>query len=269
MKIIFNKKKLIRTLKEQKNLGFVPTMGSFHEGHIHLFRKSISLCKKTIVTIYVNKEQFNKISDYKKYPKNLKKDLSILRKYKIDYVYLPTTKEIYPFGPNKKIKISSFSKKLCGKFRPGHFEAVVDIVDRLLKIIKPNKIFLGKKDMQQLKIIEEFIVRNQIKTKVIECKIIREKNGIASSSRNLLLTPNNVKIASKVFKLISSSKNHLLKKKITVKKVKSKILQLGVKKIDYIELINVNSLAKSFKKRKNYKLFIAYYLGSVRLIDNI
>ena len=160
MKIFFNKKKLIRTIQHEKNLGFVPTMGAIHKAHIYILKKSISLCNKTIVTIFVNKPQFSKIADYKKYPRNIKKDIFILRKYKVDYLYLPTTKQIYPSGSNKKIKISSFSKKLCGKFRPGHFEAVVDVIDRFIKIINPNKIFLGEKDMQQLKIIEEYIKKN-------------------------------------------------------------------------------------------------------------
>ena len=269
MKIVFNKKKLLQILKEQKNLGFVPTMGAIHKAHIYILKKSISLCKKTIVTIFINKPQFNKINDYKKYPRILKKDISLLRKSKVDYLYLPSTKQIYPFGYNRKIKISSFSKKLCGKFRPGHFEGIVDVIDRFIKIIKPNKIFLGKKDMQQLKIIEEFINKNKIKTKVVGCKTIREKNGIACSSRNYLLTPNYISIASKVYKLLYKNKKLLIAKKNYLKKIKNKIYQLGIKKIDYIELIDINKQTKPFKKNKKYKLFIAYYLGSTRLIDNI
>ena len=157
MKIILSKKKLIQILKKEKDLGFVPTMGAIHKAHVYIIKKSVSLCKKTIVTIFVNKQQFDEITDYKKYPRNIKKDITILRRCKIDYLYLPSTKQIYPVGYNKKIKISSFSRKLCGKFRPGHFEAVVDVIDRFIKIINPNKIFLGEKDMQQLKIIEEYI----------------------------------------------------------------------------------------------------------------
>jgi len=269
MKIFLNKKKLIEIIQHEKNLGFVPTMGAIHKAHIYILKKSTSLCNKTIVTIFVNKPQFNKITDYKKYPRNLKKDISILRKCKVDYLYLPSTKQIYPFGSNKKIKISSFSKKLCGKFRPGHFEAVVDVIDRFIRIIKPNKIFLGEKDMQQLKIIEEFINKNQMKTKVVGCKTIREKNGIACSSRNFLLTPNEISIASKVYKLLYKNKKLLIIKKNILKKIKNKIFQLGVKKIDYIELTDINKQIKPFKKNKKYKLFIAYYLGSTRLIDNI
>ncbi len=269
MKIILSKKKLIQILKEEEDLGFVPTMGGIHKAHIYIIKKSISLCKKTIVTIFVNKPQFNETNDYKKYPRNIKKDISILRKSKVDYLYLPTTKQIYPSGPNRNIKISSFGKRLCGKSRPGHFKAVVDVIDRFIKIINPNKIFLGEKDMQQLKIIEEFINKNQIKTKVIRCKTIREKNGVACSSRNFLLSKNDFIIASKVYELLYKSKKLLIMKKNILKKVKNKIFQFGVKKIDYIELIDINKQTRPFKKNKKYKLFVAYYLGSTRLIDNI
>ena len=250
MKIFFNKKKLIKTIQHEKNLGFVPTMGTIHKAHIYIIKKSISLCNKTIVTIFVNKPQFNKIADYKKYPRNIKKDIFILRKYKVDYLYLPTTKQIYPSGLNKKIKISSFSKKLCGKFRSGHFEGVTDVIDRFIKIIKPSKIFLGKKDMQQLKIIEEYIHENKINTKVVGCKIVREENGIACSSRNFLLTPNHINIASKVYKLLYKSKKLIIMKKNILKKIKNKIFQFGVKKIDYIELIDINKQTRPFKKNK-------------------
>ena len=269
MKIIHSKKKLIRILNKEKDLGFVPTMGVIHKAHLYIIKKSISICEKTIVTIFVNKPQFNKITDYKKYPRNIKKDISILRKSKVDYLYLPTTKQIYPSGPNRNIKISSFGKRLCGKSRPGHFKAVVDVIDRFIKIINPNKIFLGEKDMQQLKIIEEFINKNQIKTKVIRCKTIREKNGVACSSRNFLLSKNDFIIASKVYELLYKSKKLLIMKKNILKKVKNKIFQFGVKKIDYIELIDINKQTRPFKKNKKYKLFVAYYLGSTRLIDNI
>ena len=269
MKIILSKKKLIQILKEEEDLGFVPTMGGIHKAHIYIIKKSISLCKKTIVTIFVNKPQFNETNDYKKYPRNIKKDISILRKSKVDYLYLPTTKQIYPSGPNRNIKISSFGKRLCGKSRPGHFKAVVDVIDRFIKIINPNKIFLGEKDMQQLKIIEEFINKNQIKTKVIRCKTIREKNGVACSSRNFLLSKNDFIIASKVYELLYKSKKLLIMKKNILKEIKNKMFQFGVNKIDYIELIDINKQTRPFKKNKKYKLFVAYYLGSTRLIDNI
>ena len=226
------------------------------------------MCDKTIVTIFVNKPQFNRKNDYLKYPRVLNKDISILRKLKVSYLYLPTQKQIYPSGPNKKIKISTFGKKLCGKSRPGHFEAVADVIERFIKIIKPKKIFFGEKDMQQLKIIIHYVKKNNLKSKIIGCKTVREKNGIACSSRNYLLSKKEKNIASNIFKLIKSKKNYLLNKK-SLNYFKNEILKLGASKIDYIKKLDTNKMVKPYYKKNKYKIFIAYYLGATRLIDNI
>ena len=168
MKIFFNKTKLIKYIHYEKDLGFVPTMGAIHLGHISLVKKSMRQCNRTIVSIFINKPQFNKESDFKKYPRTFKRDILILRKLKVDFLYLPSKNQIYPNGQNKNIKINSLGKKLCGKFRLNHFEAVADVIDRFIKIIKPKKIYLGEKDMQQLKIIEDFVKENHIKIKVVK-----------------------------------------------------------------------------------------------------
>ena len=269
MKIILNKDKLKKLTHNEKNLGFVPTMGSIHMGHLSLVKKCISECDKSIVSIFVNKPQFNKKNDYKKYPRTLKKDILILKKLKIDYLYLPLENQIYPSGQNKNIKISSFEKKLCGKSRPGHFIAVVDVIDRFIKIIQPKRIYFGEKDMQQLKIIDHFIKKNHKDTRVIACKTIREKNGIACSSRNLLLSLKQKAIASKVYKLLKNKKLILVKKKSNLIEIKKKIYKLGANKIEYIQLLDINKLIKPYIKNNKYKIFIAYYLGKTRLIDNI
>ena len=269
MKIIIHKNKLINLLDKEKKLGFVPTMGSLHAGHISLVKKCISQCNKSIVTIFINKPQFNKINDYRKYPRSLRKDIKCLKKLKVNFLYIPLEKEIYPNGPNKKIKINSLSKKLCGRFRPGHFEAVVDVIDRFIKIINPKNIYLGEKDMQQLKIIEHFLKKNNKTTKVVKCKTIRNKSGIALSSRNALLSINEKIIASKIFKILKNNKRNIIKNKLNLTKVKKKIYKLGVSKIEYMKKINVNKLIKPYIKNNNYKIFISYYLGKTRLIDNI
>ena len=269
MKIIINKNKLKDLIKNEKNLGFVPTMGTIHIGHISLVKRCISECDKSIVSIFINKPQFNEEKDYTKYPRSLKNDISILKKLKVDYLFLPLEKQIYFDGQNKNIKISSLEKRLCGKSRPGHFKAVVDVIDRFIKIIKPRKIYLGKKDMQQLKIIAHFIKKNHKSTRVIGCKTIREKNGIACSSRNILLSLKQKIIASKVYRLLSINKHHLLKNKSSLKKIKKEIKKFGVNKIDYLEILNINKLTKPYIKNNKNKIFIAYYLGKIRLIDNI
>ena len=193
MKIISSKKKLLKLIHNQRDLGFVPTMGGIHKGHISLIKKSIKDCKNTVVSIFVNKPQFNQKSDFKKYPKQKNSDIIKLKKLKINYLYSPNSREIYPLGPNKNIRISSFKKKLCGKKRPGHFEAVVDVIDRFVKIINPKRIYFGEKDFQQLKIIKHYLNKKYPKIIVVECKTIREKNGLPCSTRNYLLSINEKK----------------------------------------------------------------------------
>ena len=269
MKIISDKRKLIRLIQNEKNLGFVPTMGALHLGHISLINKSISQSRKTLVTIFINKPQFNKKSDLKNYPRSLNSDISKLRKLKINYLYLPKNYEIYQNGKNRKIKINSFGKKLCGKYRPGHFKAVVDVIDRFIKIIKPRKIYLGEKDMQQLKIIEDFVKNNHNETKVIGCKTVREKNGVPYSSRNFLLTYIEKIIASNIYKLILRSKKKLIKDNRKLNRIRKEIIMMGVKKIDYIEIVDINKIIKPYNKAKKNRIFLAYHLGKVRLIDNV
>tara|TARA_B100000315_G_scaffold212466_1_gene209848 strand:- start:115 stop:924 length:810 start_codon:yes stop_codon:yes gene_type:complete len=269
MKIISSKNKLIRLIHKERNLGFVPTMGAIHKGHISLIKKCIFQCNKTIVSIFVNKPQFNKINDFRKYPRFLNEDINKLKKLKVNYLYLPTNAQIYPNGINKNIKINSFGKKLCGKFRPKHFESVVDVIDRFIKIIKPKKIYFGEKDMQQLKIIENFVKRNYLKIRIVGCKTVRERNGIACSSRNFLLSQKDKKIASKIFKFLCHKKRALIKNIKLIKNFKKKILDLGASKVDYIQLLDINKIMIPRVKKNKYKIFVAYYLRTTRLIDNI
>ena len=269
MEIISKKNKLIKILVNEKKLGFVPTMGGIHEGHLSLIKESIRQNKKTVVSIFINKPQFNKKHDFTAYPRIIKKDISKLKKNKVDYLFLPSNKEIYPKGINKNITIDAFGKQLCGINRPSHFEAIADVIDRFLKIIKPNSIYFGEKDMQQFKIIQSFIQKNYKNIQVIGCKTIREKSGIAYSSRNFLLSKKDKDIASKVYHLINCNKEKILKRRISTTIIENIFYSIGVDKIDYIKVINLSKTTKPFKRKSIYKIFIAYYLKSVRLIDNI
>ena len=269
MKIIYSKKNLLKVLKNQKNLGFVPTMGCIHKGHLSLVQNSKKKSNKTLVSIYINRPQFNKLNDFFKYPRTLKKDIFHLKKAKVDFLYLPKDKDIYPSKNIKKIKITPFSKQLCGKFRPNHFIAVVNVLDRFIRIIKPEKIYMGEKDMQQLKIVEHYINKNFKNVKLIPCKTIREKNGVAMSSRNKLLSVKEMNISSEVYNYIYCNKKKIINNLIKIKNLKRSLMKLGIKKIDYIKILNINSIIKSHKKNRKYKIFIAYYLGFTRLIDNI
>jgi pantoate--beta-alanine ligase len=269
MKIFYSKNKLIKITHSEKNIGFIPTMGAIHKGHVSLIKKSKAQCKKTVVSIYVNKPQFNKKSDYDKYPRLFNKDIKLLKKLKVDLLFIPKEKQIYPKGINKNIKIHNFKRNLCGKFRPNHFEAVADVISRFIKIVNPKKIFMGEKDMQQFLIIKDFVRKNYSKINVICCKTVREKSGVAYSSRNTLLSDKEKKIAVYVYKLLSKNKVKIKNKKISLNLIKKKILSLNVSKIEYLKVFNINNIINKNKKNKKLRIFIAYYLGTTRLIDNI
>ena len=267
MKILLNKEDLFEALKSATNLGFVPTMGSLHKGHVSLIKRSKKECIKTIVSIFVNPTQFNSKKDYKKYPRNIKKDLSVLRKLKIDFVFIPDKKDIYDFKRENKIKILKKDKILCAKFRKGHFEGVIDVMDRLIKIVKPKKIFMGEKDFQQLYLIKNYFGK---KIKVISCKTIRDNQKLALSSRNNRLDYEGLKIARSISKNIYNLKK-ILKKEKDIQKIlstkKKNLDSLKNIKIEYLELRNKFTLKKT-NKLKNSKIFIAYYINDIRLIDN-
>jgi pantoate--beta-alanine ligase len=223
------------------------------------------------VSIFINPKQFNKKNDFKNYPRNLKNDIKILKKLKVDYLYLPSYKDIYNFKPINKVFLDKFSKKLCGRFRKGHFEGVVNVINRFLEIVKPKYIFLGLKDMQQLTLINFHILKNKIKTKVIKCKTIREKNGVACSTRNFNLNNKQLKIASNIYKYLFNIKKKIRKDPQIFKlnSLKKDIISLGCTKIDYIENIYIKKIKMNMSAKNNFRIFIAYYIGNIRLIDNI
>ena len=271
MKIFKDKHTLQKEILKTKGISFVPTMGGLHKGHISLINQSKKSKLKTLVSIFVNPKQFNKKSDFRSYPRNTKEDIKLLKKLKINYLYIPTFKDIYGFKTKKKVFLDKFSKKLCGKFRKGHFEGVLNVVNRFIEVIKPKYIYLGKKDYQQLYLIKKHIKKRNIKSKIIECKTIRENNGIACSSRNSNLNKNQMKIASNIYHYLSN-----LKKRIKMNyylfntnKIKKDLINLGANKIDYLESYNVNNFKKIIKPKKKFNLFFAYYIKNTRLIDNI
>ncbi len=241
-------------------------MGSLHKGHISLINKSKKFRTKVLVSIYVNPKQFNNKKDFTNYPRNFKKDIRLLKKLKVDYLYQPNKDDIFKFRTVNNVFLDKFSNKLCGKYRKGHFEGVINVVNRFLEIIKPKYIMLGEKDFQQLYLIKRHVLKNRIKTKIIPCSTIREKNGVACSSRNQRLNKEQLLIASKVFYFLKKNKNFSISKKNSIKK---SLLNLGVDKVEYLEKLNMKSFKNVFTKQIKSKIFVAYYLKNIRLIDNI
>jgi len=271
MKIFKDKHILQKEISKTKGISFVPTMGGLHKGHISLIKQSKKSRFKTLVSIFVNPKQFNKKSDYKSYPRSKKKDLKRLKNLKVDYLYLPTFKDIYGFKPKEKIFLDKFSNKLCGRFRRGHFEGVLNVVNRFLEIIKPRYVYLGKKDYQQLYLIKKHIEKRKIKSKIIECKTIRENNGVALSTRNSNLNSNQMKIASKIYYYLYNLKKRVKKNYnlFNPNRIKKDLRNLGARKIDYLENYNIENFKKINRHNKKFNIFIAYYIKNTRLIDNI
>ena len=269
MKKLLNNNDLNEALYNVSNLGFVPTMGSLHKGHISLIQKSKNRCSKTLVSIYVNPTQFNNKNDYKNYPRNSKKDLAILKKLKVNFVYLPRTQDIYDSKKKAEIRLNKKDKIMCAKFRKGHFEGVIDVMDRLTKTIKPRKIFMGEKDYQQLYFVKKYIEK-KYQTKIIGCKTIRNKQKLALSSRNKLLKKSQITKAEKFTQKVIAFKKNLKKIKVTTQildKKKSELSKLFKIKIQYFELRNIINF-KISNRIKNSKIFVAFFIGKVRLIDN-
>ena len=269
MKILLKNNDLNEALSGISNIGFVPTMGSLHKGHISLIKKSLNNCNKTVVSIFINPKQFNNRNDYKKYPRNLKKDLKILKRLKVNFVYTPNKNQVYDSKNKIKINLSKKDKILCARYRKGHFEGVIDVMTRLTKIVKPSKIFMGEKDFQQLILVKKYI-ENKFKSKIVLCKTIRDKNNLALSSRNLLLSNKNLIKAGKIASEIIAFKKKLSKMKITRKLIlikKDKLAKLYNINIEYLEIRNKKNLQLS-NKISNSKIFLGYYLNNIRLIDN-
>ena len=269
MKIITSIFDLNKEIKNYKNIGFVPTMGGIHAGHESLIKASQKKKSKTIVSIFINPTQFNKKNDFKKYPRNINKDIAILKKLNVDYLFRPSVKDAYRFK-SKKFNLKKSDKILCAKSRNGHFEGVLNVMNRLMSIIKSKDLYMGEKDYQQLYLIKKFLSK-KFRVRINSCPTVRIKNKVALSTRNKLLNKKYLKIASEIALFLRKLKR---KSKFQPSEIASilpnyKIL-LETKyniKIDYLEFRDEKNLELNNFKNK-FRLFIAYNINNVRLIDN-
>ena len=233
MKILKNIFELNKAVKNYKNVGFVPTMGGIHKGHVSLIKISQKNNKETIVSIFVNPTQFNQKKDFKNYPRNTRKDISILKKLKVNYLFLPEVNEIYK-NRMKNFKLNKSDKILCAKYRKGHFEGVLNVMNRLLSIIKSKCVYMGEKDFQQYMLIKK-ILGKKYKINIVGCPTIRE-NKIALSTRNKLLNKSYIKKASKIaIKLDNIKRLSQNNKFVDLSKFKNELENKFKIKIDYLE----------------------------------
>ena len=262
-------------IKSKKKIGLVPTMGSLHEGHISLIKKAKQNNDVVWVSIFVNPTQFNSSKDLINYPKNLNKDIKLIKEISKDInVFSPEEGEMYSGNP--KIKVYDFENldnELEGKFRKNHFNGVATIVSKLLSLFKPNNIYFGEKDFQQILIIKRLISIERINVKIVICPTIREKNGLALSSRNNLLSKSNKDKSSIIYKSLNILKENF--KNVNMIQIQKKIIDNINKKknfeVEYLEIVNENTLEidVEINPKKTYRAFICVKANEVRLIDNI
>ena len=268
MKIITSIFDLNKEIKDYKNIGFVPTMGGIHAGHISLIKASQNKKSKTIVSIFVNPTQFNKVDDFKQYPRNIQKDIDILEKLNVEYLFTPNTKDIYKFKA-KKFNLKKKDKILCAKYRIGHFEGVLNVMNRLMTIIKSKDLYMGEKDYQQLYLIKKFLSK-KFKVRINSCPTI-SINNIALSTRNKLLKKRSIKKASEIAlflkKIKYKSKFEGTKLASDLHNYKNKLEKKYNINVDYLEFRDEKNLKLNNFNNK-YRLFVAYEIDNVRLIDN-
>jgi pantoate--beta-alanine ligase len=275
---VFNKikdtKDYITSIKNQSfSLGFIPTMGALHQGHLSLIEKASRENDITICSIFVNPIQFNNKEDFDKYPVQSGKDIEILEGAGCDMVFIPSVAEMYPEPVNELNDFGLLDQVMEGASRAGHFNGVVIVVKRFFEIMRPDKAYFGEKDFQQLQIIRHFVKTNNIPVEIVSCPIIREADGLAMSSRNVRLSPEERKIAPQIYRTLQ--KCSYFSSTLSVQQVRSLFLKeisvFSEFRIDYFEIADETNMQpiSNWSESKNPRAFVAVFLGNVRLIDNI
>ncbi len=264
---------LISKKNQQKTIGFVPTMGALHEGHLSLVKKSMAQNDITVVSIFVNPLQFNNPEDLKKYPKTLDKDVEKLQSVGCDVLFAPDYNEVYPESANDFYDFGHLSKVMEGAHRPGHFNGVAIVVKRLFDIVKPQRAYFGEKDYQQLLIVKALVKRHRIPIEIVPVEIVREPHGLAMSSRNELLSTKARQEAGIIFKVLTEVKQ--LYKSLSVAEIKEYVKKQFEKNpacsLEYFEIANNKTLqlVSDVSTSDEVRAFIVVHIEKVRLIDNI
>ncbi|KPL14597.1 pantoate--beta-alanine ligase [candidate division WOR_3 bacterium SM1_77] len=265
-------KKIITSIKKKGDrIGLVPTMGYLHDGHLSLVRTARRKCDFLIVSVFVNPAQFGPKEDFHKYPRNLRRDLRLLRKEGVDLVFNPPAKAMYPEGFRTYVEVRDWSKLLCGASRPIHFRGVTTVVLKLFNILQPDIAVFGGKDYQQAVIIKKMVKDLNLSVKVMTGKIVREPDGLAMSSRNTYLSENERKNAVVLYESLKWLKQAYIKGLRDPKLAKNKIASMIKNKkgtIDYIALVDKSTLEPVSKLRKGTLIALAVFFGRTRLIDN-
>tara|TARA_B100000886_G_scaffold202025_1_gene139512 strand:- start:395 stop:1222 length:828 start_codon:yes stop_codon:yes gene_type:complete len=253
---------------------FIPTMGALHEGHLSLVKLGKKLTNgKTIVSIFVNKRQFNDESDYDNYPIDLDRDIELLRKEEVDYIFIPPENYIYPkdFAELDEIKSGEKGSMFEGAHRPGHFDGVLTVVNRLFDLVNPTSAVFGKKDAQQLYLVKEFLANKSNNLKIIEAEIIRDQHGLAISSRNRLLSTSGINIARNIFQILENTKEHLIQNQNIQQSEDfgKNLFNKNDIEYDYLNFVDPKYFETPDSNRDKLLLITAAYVEGIRLIDNM
>jgi len=259
-------------LKSGKSIGFVPTMGYLHKGHLSLVEAARKENDVVVVSIFVNPTQFGPNEDYSRYPRDLERDLRLLEPIGVDYVFNPYVEEMYPAMYSTYVEEVELSKYLCGASRPGHFRGVCTVVTKLFNIVKPTKAYFGQKDAQQFRVLKRMVRDLNMDVEMIEMPIVREEDGLAMSSRNVYLNPEERKEATRLYKSLLKAKELIESGERDVQKIKSemlKILDHPLLKVDYVEVVDEETLRPVEKIERKVIVALAVFVGKARLIDNM
>lgn len=254
-----------------KSIILVPTMGALHEGHVALINQAKKIAEIVVVSIFVNKSQFNDLEDFEKYPRNLLKDIEVLKDCAIDYIFAPSHQEIFQEQNNFEINVLEIANCLCGSYRPKHFNGVALIVSKLFNIVQPDDAIFGMKDFQQLLIIKKLVNDFNFPVKIHGFETVRNQQGLALSSRNQRLNNQQLIIASNIFRVLNEIKSDFRNNQKILLQKKQELLAIGFEKVEYLEIRSENSLQliDNFQFNQPARIFIAVYLQGVRLIDNL
>lgn len=253
-------------------VGFVPTMGYLHEGHLSLVDAARKSCDVVVVSIFVNPAQFGPSEDLTSYPRDFQRDLALLEKRKVDYVFFPTAEEVYPPGYQTWVEVENISRILCGVSRPEHFRGVSTVVLKLLNIVRPHFMYMGEKDFQQLAVLQRMVLDLNLGVGIIGCPIVREEDGLARSSRNVYLQGPERQQASSLYRALTNSKRMVQGGEQAADKIiaaAERILLDSQAKVDYIKIVDARDLSEAPYVDNHSRMLIAAWVGKPRLIDNI
>ena len=257
----------------ERRLGFVPTMGALHEGHLSLVRAARAHCAVTAVSIFVNPTQFGPNEDFKSYPRDFERDRKLLEAERVDLLFAPEVEEMYPKGAVTWVEVEGMSNKLCGRSRAGHFRGVTTVVSKLFHIVEPDVAYFGQKDAAQVAILRRMVRDLDLPVEIAVCPIVRESDGLAMSSRNAYLTPEQRKQALGLYRALMRIQTFADRGERDPQKLiaagEGVIAEEAAVRLDYLEIVDQNSLDPLAEISSGALVAIAAFLGSTRLIDNI